>query len=115
MVSELMNKLVNKNLRVIYNIISSYFISLSEWYFSYILATILSLLFVLIIGGILFIGGSILIDFLIGLFIILVAIHVYMSFKAIFHDYIYNRYIIIICNNLLLLLIIGMTVEILFN
>lgn len=115
MVSELINKIVNKNIRVIYNIINSYFISLSEWYFSYILATILSLLFVLIIGGILFIGGSILIDFLIGLFIILVGIHVYISFKGIFHDYIYNRYIVIICNNLLILLVIGMIGEILFN
>jgi len=110
-----MEKIFNNNLKLLVNIGSSYIKGMNEWFLSYMVAIYLTILFVLIAFSSVVFGASIMVDFYLELFALLMGVHVFMSLKAIIHDYIYNRYIVRICTNMSFFIVLAVLIEILKN
>ena len=108
-----MEKIYNNNIKLFVSMANSYVRGMSEWFWGYVVSVGLLVLSALILVSSVLFGGSVLLNFYVELFAVLLAVHVYMSFRAIIHDYIYDRYVVRICTNLTLLIVLAVLVEVL--
>lgn len=111
----MIERIYNNNIKVIIKLISSYLKSMNEWYWNYMIAIYLTIILLLILINSMVLGSSVIVNKYLEIWAIILAIHVYMSYKAIIHDYIYNRYIVRICTNMVLIIIIGVFIEVIKN